>query len=81
MYARLHLLPTLPLGMLEMRQAAACFAARAAGHTVATAHVDAHAFGGADYAIKAIVAVDPANAEANTTKERNWQYHHLLELQ
>jgi hypothetical protein len=61
-------------------QAAACFAARAAGHAVATAHVDAHAFGGADYAIKAIVAVDPANAEANAIRERSWQYHHLLEL-
>ena len=61
-------------------QAAACFAARAAGHAVATAHVDAHAFGGADYAIKAIVAVDPANTEANTMRERNWQYHHLVEL-
>jgi hypothetical protein len=61
-------------------QDAACFAARAAGHAVATAHIDAHAFGGADYAIKATVAANPPNAEINTTKERNWQYQHLIEL-
>lgn len=59
----------------------ACFAARAAGHAVATAHVEAHAFGGADYAIKATVAADASNTEVNTARERNWQYQHLLELQ
>ena len=59
---------------------AACFAARAAGHAVATAHVDAHAFGGADYAVKAIVAADPSNADVNAVKERNWQHRHLAEL-
>jgi hypothetical protein len=62
-------------------QDAACFAARAAGHAVATAHVDAHAFCGADYAIKAIAAADPSNTEANTVNERDWQYRHLRELE
>jgi hypothetical protein len=52
---------------------AACFAARAAGQAVATAHVPQHAFGGAYYALKAIAAADPAQAEDNVAKERNWQ--------
>ncbi|MBE7555707.1 MAG: hypothetical protein HS126_32050 [Anaerolineales bacterium] len=52
---------------------AACFAARAAGQAVATAHVPQHAFGGAYYALKAIAAADPALAEDNVIKERNWQ--------
>lgn len=52
---------------------AACFAARAAGQAVATAHVPQHAFGGAYYALKAIAAADPALAEANVVKEHNWQ--------
>lgn len=56
---------------------AACFAARAAGQAVATAHVTQHAFGGAYYALKAIVAADPARAEARVAKERNWQSRHL----
>lgn len=58
---------------------AACFAARAAGQAVATAHVPQHAYGGAYYALKAIVAVDPANAEAKITRERRWQSRHLPE--
>lgn len=37
----------------------ACFAARAAGQAVATAHVPQHAFGGAYYALKAVAAADP----------------------
>jgi hypothetical protein len=56
---------------------AACFAAHAAGQAVATAHVPQHAYGGAYYALKAIAAIDPANAEARTIKERNWQSRHL----
>jgi hypothetical protein len=61
-------------------QDAACFAARAAGHAAATAHVDAHAFGAAGYAIRAILAYDPPKAEDGTKKERDWQYRRLLEL-
>ena len=53
------------------------FAARAAGQAVATAHVAQHAYGGALYALKAIAATDPANAEKNVTKERDWQSRHL----
>jgi hypothetical protein len=52
---------------------AATFAARAAGQAVATAHVPQHAFGGAYYALKAMAAADPAQAEANVTHEWNWQ--------
>ena len=56
---------------------AACFAARAAGQAVATAHVPQHAFGGAYYALKAIAAADPTHAEAKVAKERNWQAWHI----
>ena len=56
---------------------AACFAARAAGQVVATAHVPQHAFGGAYYALKAIAAADPAHAEVKVVKERNWQAQHI----
>ena len=56
---------------------AASFAARAAGQAVATAHVPQHAFGGAYYALKAIAAADPAHAENNVAKERNWQARHI----
>ena len=55
----------------------ALFAARAAGQAVGTAHVAQHAYGGALYALKAIAAADPANAEKNVTKERDWQSRHL----
>jgi hypothetical protein len=58
---------------------AACFAARSAGQGVATAHVPQHAYGAAYYALKAIAAADPANAEAKVEKERNWQAHRLSE--
>ncbi len=58
---------------------AACFAARAAGQAVATAHVAQHAYGGAYYALKAIAANDPMNAEAKIDEERNWQSQHLPE--
>ncbi|MCL4859512.1 MAG: hypothetical protein KJZ93_08900 [Caldilineaceae bacterium] len=56
---------------------AACFAARAAGQAVATAHVPQHAFGSAYYALKALAAADPAHAELNTTQERDWQAQQL----
>lgn len=56
---------------------AACFAARAAGQAVATAHVPQHAFGAAYYALKVVVAANPANAEVKITKEFNWQSRHL----
>lgn len=56
-------------------------AARAAGQTVATAHVPVHAIGGAIYALQAIYrATAPLNAEAAVAKEREWQYQHLLDL-
>lgn len=57
----------------------ACFAARAAGQAVATAHVAQHAYGGAYYALKAIAASDPANAEENVSRECDWQSQHLPE--
>jgi hypothetical protein len=47
----------------------ACFAARAAGQAVATAHVPQHAFGAAYYALRAIAAADPAHAEAIVAEE------------
>ncbi|MBI4790588.1 MAG: hypothetical protein HY782_26465 [Chloroflexi bacterium] len=58
---------------------AACFAAHAAGQAVATAHVPQHAYGSAYYALKAIVSIDPANAEAKTGKERSWQSRRIPE--
>ena len=56
---------------------AACFAARAAGQAVATAHVPQHAFGGAYYALKAIAAAHAARAEAKVSKEHTWQAQHI----
>jgi hypothetical protein len=56
---------------------AACFAARAAGQAVATAHVPQHAFGGAYYALKALAVADPAHAEGNVAKEQRWQARHI----
>ena len=56
-------------------------AARAAGQAVATAHVPTHALAAAVYAATAIrVATHPANTDAATTKEREWQYQHLIKL-
>lgn len=51
---------------------AACFAARAAGQAVATAHVAQHAFGAAYYALKAVAVSDPINVEAKVAKEFKW---------
>lgn len=56
---------------------AACFAARAAGHAVATAHVAQHAYGAALYALKAIAANDKGHVAVKFEEERNWQYQHL----
>jgi len=56
---------------------AACFAARAAGQAVATAHVPEHAFGAPYYAIKAIAAANPKNPNAKALKEYKWQKQHL----
>ena len=56
---------------------AAGFAARAAGHAVGTAHVPQHAFGGAIYALKAMVAANPTDGGAVVGRERTWQARHL----
>jgi hypothetical protein len=56
---------------------AACFAARAAGQAVATAHVPQHAFGAAYYALKAVAAADPVCAEEKIVEERGWQSQRL----
>jgi len=58
---------------------AACFAARAAGQAAGTAHVAQHAYGAALYALKAIAASDPGQAEVRLEEERNWQAQHLPE--
>jgi hypothetical protein len=52
---------------------AARYAARAAGQAVGTPHVAQHSVGGAYYALKAVAAADPANAEANVAKEWEWE--------
>ena len=56
---------------------AACFAARAAGQAVATAHVLQHAYGPSYYALKAVAAADPVHAEARIAKEFDWQSRRL----
>lgn len=53
---------------------AACFAARAAGQAVATAHVPQHAYGAAYYALKAVAA-----AGGDAAGEREWQAGRLPE--
>src|SRR5262245_26973400 len=58
----------------------ACFAARAAGQAVATAHVPQHAFGGSYYALKALAAANPQDAEAAVRDEREWQMNRLPEV-
>jgi hypothetical protein len=54
-----------------------CFAARAAGQAVATAHVSQHAFGAAYYALKAIAAANPNNDEEEISKELIWLSQNL----
>ena len=56
-------------------------AARAAGQALATAHVPAHAIAAAIYAATAVRdAANPADADSAATREREWQYQHLLRL-
>jgi len=56
-------------------------AARTAGQAVATAHVSRHAYGAAVYAQQAVYrASSPSKADDTATKERDWQYRHLIEL-
>jgi hypothetical protein len=58
-------------------------AARAAGQTVATAHVKTHSIGSAIYALQAIYR-DNINSNEKVqkaiSKEREWQYNHLIAL-
>jgi hypothetical protein len=58
-------------------KSAACFAARAAGQAVATAHVPQHAFGGAYYALKAVASADATHAEGTVDEEYNWQVQQI----
>lgn len=58
---------------------AACFAAHAAGQAVATAHVPQHAYDGAYYALKAVVAANPLHAKEKVTEEFEWQSQKLPE--
>ena len=53
-------------------------AARACGQAVATAHVPRHSYGSAIYAQQAIYRATKSMDAVES--ERNWQYHHLLEL-
>lgn len=59
-------------------------AARAAGQTVATAHVKTHSMGSAIYALQAIYRAtansNQSDVEAVIAKEREWQYERLIEL-
>jgi hypothetical protein len=65
----------------EASHEAARAAARAAGHASATAHVAGHAVHAATYAAAVVgYATCPTDADAVTTKERDWQYQHLLNL-
>lgn len=63
----------------EKEDRAACYAARAAGQAVATAHVTNHALGAALYALKAIAAAHPDNAIMTIEAERSWQLQCLPE--
>jgi hypothetical protein len=56
------------------------FAARSAGHAMATAHVPTHSIAAARYAAKATWACDTEKAERNVAKERDWQHRRLVEL-
>ena len=53
-------------------------AARAAGQTIATAHVPRHSYGSAIYAQQAIYRAK--NSMDAAESERNWHYQHLLNL-
>ncbi len=54
----------------ECTDAAACAAARAAGHAAATAHMAGHAVHAAEYAVKAVMS---ASASAAVAEESAWQ--------
>jgi hypothetical protein len=56
---------------------AACFAAHATSQAVATAHVPQHAFGAVYYALKAVIAADPVQAETNVAREWDWDLGHI----
>ncbi len=56
--------------------AAACYAARAAGQAVGTAHVAQHAYGAALYGLKAVAAAAPEDAGEAAARERAWQVQH-----
>jgi hypothetical protein len=60
----------------EKNKILACFAARAAGQAVATAHVAQHSFGTSYYALK-IAAANPSNSKIKITKELDWQSRHF----
>jgi len=56
-------------------------AARAAGQSIATAHIPGHAIAAPIYAATAFRdAADPPDAHAAALTERKWQYQHLIEL-
>jgi Imm-5 like putative immunity protein len=60
---------------------AARSAARAAGQAMATAHVPAHAIAAARYAATAVRdATGAPDSDTAATREREWQYQHLLRL-
>jgi hypothetical protein len=63
----------------EAKDDAACFAARAAGQAVATAHVPTHALGAAIYGIKAAIA-HSGKVEDGLVGERRWQLQRLRKL-
>ena len=60
------------------KDSAACYAARAAGQAVATAHVPTHCMGAAVYAIKS-VAAQSGNPDDGLIREREWQLQRLRE--
>jgi len=62
-----------------VEDAAACAAARAAGHVVGTVHVETHAMGFVIYAVTAFIhaAADSNNADDVIAKECKWLYQRL----
>ena len=65
--------------MMSEARVAAFAAHAAAGHAAATAHVVSHAVHAANYAVTATnYATDSTHADNAITKERDWQYQHLL---
>lgn len=63
----------------ENGEEAACLAAHAAGHAVATVHVPTHALGCSIYAIRA-AAAHSGNLNDGLINERNWQLQCLRNL-